>query len=460
MGFLPGMQAERSGGFGARWALGLGCAVHRESGELMNRFFIQTALLVMVLPAAAVATPDLSGTWQGEDKSRHVLKISKSPNGYRGNFYNLGEEAYGATRNGNTISAFKLDRQSVQFSLDNTEGIFDGKLAEDNKTITGTWKPAFGPSHPLNLSRATETTKWVIDPSPHKSQRVAVQPGVKLEVLDWSGNGPPIIFLSGLGNTAHEFDNLAPKFSDKHHVYAITRRGFGVSSTPPLSDENYDADRLGDDVLAVIDALKLDHPVLAGHSVAGEELSSVGTRHPEKIAGLIYLDALYQYAFYDPSYASLEVEVSAVKRDLGRIFEADGSSVQTLALVADIQAALPNLQKALQGTADAYAGQPDSAPMSKPNDMAGDRIFANTRKYGVVKVPVLAILAMPKQCPGGCDNPLQQKIMAGDAARAELYEKQAPSARVVRLPHASHYVWRSNEADVLREMNAFMDGLH
>jgi len=30
---------------------------------------------------------------------------------------------------------------------------------------------------------------------------------------------------------------------------------------------------------------------------------------------------------------------------------------------------------------------------------------------------------------------------------------------VVRLPYADHYVFRSNEADVLREMNAFMDGL-
>jgi pimeloyl-ACP methyl ester carboxylesterase len=31
-----------------------------------------------------------------------------------------------------------------------------------------------------------------------------------------------------------------------------------------------------------------------------------------------------------------------------------------------------------------------------------------------------------------------------------------PSARIVRLPHAHHFVFRSNEADVLREMNAFL----
>ena len=32
------------------------------------------------------------------------------------------------------------------------------------------------------------------------------------------------------GNTAHIWDNFAPKFSGNHHVYAITRRGFGKST--------------------------------------------------------------------------------------------------------------------------------------------------------------------------------------------------------------------------------------
>ena len=112
---------------------------------------------------------------------------------------------------------------------------------------------------------------------------VSVQPDVKLQVLDWGGTGRPLIFLSGLGDDAHVYDKFAPKFTEKYHVYAITRRGFGASSKPAPTSENYNADRLGDDVLAVIDELKLDRPVLVGHSIAGEELSSVGSRHPEKI---------------------------------------------------------------------------------------------------------------------------------------------------------------------------------
>jgi non-heme chloroperoxidase len=42
---------------------------------------------------------------------------------------------------------------------------------------------------------------------------------------------------------------------------------------------------------------------------------------------------------------------------------------------------------------------------------------------------------------------------------AKAFEKGLPSAKVVRIPHADHYVFRSNEADVLRDMNAFIAGL-
>jgi pimeloyl-ACP methyl ester carboxylesterase len=47
------------------------------------------------------------------------------------------------------------------------------------------------------------------------------------------------------------------------------RRGFGASDTPAPTDANYSAGRLGDDVIAFLDALHLTRPVLVGHSIAG-----------------------------------------------------------------------------------------------------------------------------------------------------------------------------------------------
>ena len=148
----------------------------------------------------------------------------------------------------------------MRFASDLFRAHYEGTLSEDGNTITGQW---FGPrtpgsSLPLDYHLATGADKWPQDPSPHKVQFVTVDDNVKLEVLAWGGTGRPLVFLAGLGNDAHVFDKFAPKFTPAYHVYGITRRGYGASSKPEPAGGNYSADRLGDDVLAVIDTLKIN----------------------------------------------------------------------------------------------------------------------------------------------------------------------------------------------------------
>jgi non-heme chloroperoxidase len=54
------------------------------------------------------------------------------------------------------------------------------------------------------------------DPSPHSVQFVAVDQKVRLEVLDWGGTGRAVVLLAGGGNTAHIFDEFAPKLTASH----------------------------------------------------------------------------------------------------------------------------------------------------------------------------------------------------------------------------------------------------
>lgn len=157
------------------------------------------------------------------------------------------------------------------------------------------------------------------DSCPHSTQFITVEKEVKLEVLDWGGAGRPIVLLTGMGNTAHIFDKFALKLTPTYHVYGITRRGFGASSSPTPDSENYSADRLGDDFLAVCGSLKLNRPVVIGHTIAGEELSSIASRHPEKAAGLIYLDAGYAYAYYDRSRGDMIIDSLELQRKLRQV---------------------------------------------------------------------------------------------------------------------------------------------
>ncbi len=110
----------------------------------------------------------------------------------------------------------------------------------------------------------------------------------KLEVLDWGGKGKPIFFLAGLGNTAHIFENFAPKFINNYHVYGITRRGFGQSDRT-LS--GFATDTLVQDLLKVMDNLSIKKVILIGHSVAGDELSTFARNYPDRVITNIYLDA-------------------------------------------------------------------------------------------------------------------------------------------------------------------------
>jgi hypothetical protein len=91
-------------------------------------------------------------------------------------------------------------------------------------------------------------------------------------------------------------------------------------------------------------------------------------------------------------------------------------------------------------------------------------IMAGMQKYTDIPVPALAIYAAPHATGQPYKDDAERvaaetRDEANTGAQAKAFESGVPSARVVRLPHASHYVFFSNEADVLREMNAFLGNL-
>jgi non-heme chloroperoxidase len=92
-------------------------------------------------------------------------------------------------------------------------------------------------------------------------------------------------------------------------------------------------------------------------------------------------------------------------------------------------------------------------------------IEAGTQKYTSLNVPVLAIFAAPHDLgPLEGSDPQARAIfeardLLNTEAQAAAFEKAIPSARVVRLAHANHNVFVSNETDVLREMTAFIGAL-
>ena len=300
------------------------------------------------------------------------------------------------------------------------------------------------------------------DRSPHRVQFITVQKGVELEVLDWGGTGRPLIFVPGLGATAHDFDRFALRFTARHHVYGITRRGFGGSDKPKPTVANYAADRLGDDVLAVMDALKIARPVLAGHSIAGSELSSIASRHPEKVSGLIYLDAGYIYAFYTPGIMPLflDLDLAQMRARVSKLDQKDlPPAVAKIEIDGLLGSNLPQMEFDLR-IARIYGAQASPVPDDAPDPETA--ISLGLQKYGSVKVPVLAIYAFPRRLPPQPSAEVRADFAAQDAIKkriADLFAAGNPRAKVVPVANSEHDVFNSNPAEVEREMNAFMDAL-
>src|SRR5215208_6816094 len=122
----------------------------------------------------------------------------------------------------------------------------------------------------------------------HKSDFVSVN-GIRLHYLDWDRKGPTLIFLTGMGCSAYIFNRFAPRFNDKFRVLALTRRGQGDSDYP---ETGYDADTLTEDIRQFMDRLHIEKASLAGHSLAGVELTHFAATYLNRVEKLIYLDAL------------------------------------------------------------------------------------------------------------------------------------------------------------------------
>ena len=428
------------------------------------RIALSLSALAMTF-GSALHAQDISGNWQGTIKAgsqeiRLIVSIEKvSPGRWRGTLFSIDQIPDRGI--GTPLNSIALSGSKLSFNIDPARATYEGEVSPDGNSVRGTWTQ--GGSLPLEFQRATPANEWN-DPSQHKVQRITVDKDVSLEVLDWGGSGKTVVLLAGLGNSAHIFDKLAPKLTAAHHVYGITRRGFGASSAPT---NGYSADRLGDDVLAVLDALHLDRPVLVGHSIAGEELSSIGSRYPQRVAGLIYLDAGYSYAYYDRSRGDFDIDLVELQKKLEKLQPGKGERDPKTLVHEMLESTLPGFERDLQQRQKELQVMPPAllAQASSAMPETAQAIQTGEQKYTKIPVPILAIYAVPHdlgQLPG-LDATARAAFEANDEAatiaQAKAFESGLPNARVVRLPHANHYVFLSNEAEVLREMADFLAGL-
>ncbi len=99
----------------------------------------------------------------------------------------------------------------------------------------------------------------------------------------------PLLLIHGYGNEAHIWDDFAPVVAPHYRTLALDLRGHGDSDWDP--ERRYDYGASLRDLESLTEALGIGRLVLVGHSLGGRIATLFAGSHPERMAGLVIVDA-------------------------------------------------------------------------------------------------------------------------------------------------------------------------
>jgi pimeloyl-ACP methyl ester carboxylesterase len=123
--------------------------------------------------------------------------------------------------------------------------------------------------------------------TPFRAQYRTVD-GTRLRLID-SGTGTPVVFIHGIGASLYGWRyQLAPLVAAGYRVVTFDNRGFGFSDKPAHGYHNAEYAHL---VVSLLDSLGIASAVLVGHSMGGAIAAEVALVHPDRVRGLVLIDA-------------------------------------------------------------------------------------------------------------------------------------------------------------------------
>jgi pimeloyl-ACP methyl ester carboxylesterase len=311
----------------------------------------------------------------------------------------------------------------------------------------------------LMCAHDLEAQSESVDKSPHRTGFVTVNK-VKLHYLDWGGKGETILFLHGLGDTAHIYDELAPKFTNQFHALAVTRRGHGQSEIP---ENGYDTATRVEDLRQFLNALNIRRAVLVGHSAAGGEMTLLAGAHPDLVTKLVYLDAVYN--------ANARVELSR---------EMPPEMVPTKADTDSLENLRRWVRRRNDGWSDAWEATlrvhftsdgktfRDREKRSRALGLMMEPGVEAETDYKKIKAPVLClnVVGFPTNMVRyirTLPEP-RRKVMGAflnrvrDTKEREIarFRKELPNARVITFTNVDHHCFIEKESEVVRDIREFL----
>ena len=251
--------------------------------------------------------------------------------------------------------------------------------------------------------------------------------GIEVAFSDVGVGEPTLLLIHGLGSYMPVWSRNLDALSREHRVVAIDLPGFGKSDKRNF---NYSMAFYARVVDRVIDALKLQHVVLVGHSMGGQIALTHALRHPGKAEGLVLVDpaGFERFGAGEGAWLAEAVDKDYVARTAPETVYAN-VAINFWQMPKQARFMVDDRLRVIGGPDfDAYAYAISRSVYAMIHEPVIDRLEQ-------VRVPVLVVF-------GADDGLIPNPILHGGSTReiAEGGTARLPHGRLVVVPRAGHMV--------------------
>ena len=98
-----------------------------------------------------------------------------------------------------------------------------------------------------------------------------------------------MVLIHGFGSNTYTWRRNVDELGRRFRVFAIDLKGFGLTEKP--KDGQYHLSAYTEHLLAFLDELKLEKPVLVGNSMGGAVALRLALLYPDRVGGIVLVDA-------------------------------------------------------------------------------------------------------------------------------------------------------------------------
>ena len=236
-----------------------------------------------------------------------------------------------------------------------------------------------------------------------------------------AGSGTPLIFVHEFAGDWRSWEAQMRFFSRYYRVITYSARGFKPSAIP-ADPAMYSQAHARDDIIAILDHLKIDRAHIAGLSMGGFATLHAGITYPERARSLVIAGCGYGAAPAEKDKFQQECEAAA------KAFEAKGAETATQYAIGPTRVQYQNkdprgwTEFATQLTEHDWQGQANTmrgVQMKRPS------LWELTAQMKQIKLPALIVT-------GDEDDPCLEPAL--------LMKRSIPASGLVVLPQAGHTI--------------------